>query len=454
MAAHELDTAYTLASPPRTAFPDAPISSDVGRGECEKMAAFIEFDDASAAGMEEIETFHKNTPSFMPSLLEVPESEAQKPVPLQRGIPLETLEQSISDYARMTITAQNRDTPMGTAIEAAKDLMQMERFFAAVETELGSEEFLNFMLLFDQQARESPTGEEFKVTYNGQTMPLEDAKFKLRYHTEGANILAPHETPQGYVAKHVLTHGSAFFGDDFVAEVSPNVSVYQGSRAPFYPDPQFLTPEQKEYRPFETLDVALLYAQQSASYSSEFQFRKIGESLNKNEQTLAKEFVEKVLSATEHNRRIDFARDVTFEVLDAIITVVAVVSGAIALKAAFKGVISTVSRVGMFVLSANYGIQAMGTLRNRWLGVRGAGYNPLLDFSKAMDKKIGGHKIETTFHAINTLMVFGKQIKVKVITGSISASAGGYLGSRAAWTSEQPTAQAMVENAAEAKEGE
>lgn len=452
MAARELDTAYSPVSAPITVFPDAPVSSDVGRGECEKMAAFVEFDDGSAAGLADIEAFHKNTPSFMSSFLELPHAEAQKPVPLQRGIPLESLEQSIAEYAGMSITAQNRDTPIATAIESAKELMQMERFFAAVEKELGPEEFLNFMLLFDKQARESPTGEGFKVTYNGQTIALEDAKFKLRYHTQGANILAPHENPQSYTAKHVLTHGSAFFGDDFVAEVSPNIHVFKDSQAPFYIDSKILTPEQRQYRPFETLDVALLYTQESAGYRPEFHFKKIGQSLNKNEQALAKEFVDKVLSTADENRRIDFVRDVTFEVIDAVVTVVAVVSGAIVLKAAFKGVISAVRRVGVFILSANYGVQAVGTLRNRWLGVRGTGYNPLLDFSKTMDKKIGGHKVETTFHAINTLMVFGKQIKIKVITGTSSAGAGAVLGSRAAWTSEQPTSQAQVENAAEGQE--
>lgn len=451
MAALELNTDYSPAPPSRATFPDAQVSSDVGRGECEKMAAFIEFDDSSAAGMVDIDTFYKNTPSFMPSFLELPKSEAQKPVPLQRGIPLETLEQSIAEYAAMTITAENRDTPIGSAIEIAKELMQMERFYAAVEKELGPEEFLNFMLLFDQQARESPTGEGFKVTYKGQTIALEDAKFKLRYHTEGANILTRHENPQSYVAKHVLTHGSAFFGDDFVAEVSPNIYLFQDSQAPFYIDPKTLTAEQREYRPFETLDVALLYTQQSADYRPEFHFKKIGQSLNKNEQVLAKEFVDKVLSTADENRRIDFARDVTFEVIDAVITVVAVVSGAIVLKAAFKGVISAVRRVGMFILSANYGVQSLGTLRNRWLGVRGNGYNPLLDFSKTMDTKIGGHTVETTFHAINTLMVFGKKIKIKVITGTTSAGAGGYLGNQAAWTSEQPTKQAVVENADQGK---
>ncbi|MDR0807098.1 MAG: hypothetical protein LBN41_10220 [Enterobacteriaceae bacterium] len=415
--------------------------------------SITEFDDSSPEGIAEINDFYDKTLSFMGSFFEPADAKVTERVPLQKGIPFSLLNQEIAKYAKMDSGGADSDPAEQKIIETAKEITAMDEFFDAVREEIGDEEFLNFALLFDEQARESPSGKGFIAKYKGKTVDLEDAKFKIRYHNAGANIIdSAHDMKTtGFSVEHVKTHGSTFWGDDFVVEVSPNISIYKAPRYVIPINLELLPEETGEYYPYDMLDSALIIAENSRAEGLSYEL--VGKSLNKDAKALAKEFVEKVIQQADDNRNADLIRDVTIEIVDAVITVFAVVSGAIVLKAAAKGVVKLVSRVALFALNANHGVEAIDKLHNRWIGSKGLGYNPLLEFSRYLDdKKGGGHGIETIFHSINTVMVFGGNFKFKLGTAVASGSAGAYMGNKVALVNEIKTQNLKVENAKEGEE--
>ncbi|VUS79462.1 hypothetical protein [Klebsiella spallanzanii] len=406
--------------------------------------AFIEIDDSTPAGLKDIDDFHKNTMSFIGSFFE-PEEKRTSPVPLQRGIPLSSLNKEIARYASMNNTGDLSDAEL-SVIALAKEITEMNNFADSVREELGNEEYLNFALLFDESARESPVSGEFSVLYKGAQVKLEDAKFKMRYHNLGANVV-PRDAGS-YRVEHVKTHGSEMWGDDFVVEVSPNIYIYKESLAPVLAGAivDSLTDEQKKYHPFETLDIPLIFVE-AGNNNEIFKMEKIGESLNRSPKDLASEFVRCVITQSESNRAFDLARDVTIEIIDAAITVLAIVTGAIILRAGVDASIKGVTKVALFLANANHAVEAADKLHNRWIGSRDEGYNPLLEFSRYLDKKNGGgHGVEVMFHTLNTLMVFGRKPQYKIASALVTSGTGAYMGQNIALVNEIKTSSINIEN--------
>ncbi|EGO6586745.1 hypothetical protein GY532_000452 [Escherichia coli] len=402
--------------------------------------AFVEFDSSTAEGQQAIEDFYKNTASFMGSFFE-PVDKKTSQVHLQRGIPLRSLNNEITRYATIQDSPDLTDAERN-AIETAKEIVAMDAFFDAVRKQLGDEAFLNFALLFDEQARESPDGNGFAVKYKGETVQLEDAKFKLRYHEVGANIIPYYSN--NYKVEHARTHGSTFWGDDFVVEVAPDIYIYRDAEVPIGLPAEYrdvLTDEQLKYRPYETLDVSLIYGELATNSAGSSPERLAGP-LHKSPSDLAEEFIRAVLNQADENRSLDVVRDVILEVADALLTIAAIVSGTIFLKGSMK-----VLRIAMLVVDVNHGIEVADKLRNRWLGSKADGYNPLLEFSRYLDKKSGGgHNIEVAFHAINTLMVFGKKPQYKFASALVTSGGGAYLGSKVALVNEVEVSSMKIEN--------
>ncbi|EJH8472055.1 TPA: hypothetical protein ACG354_000878 [Escherichia coli] len=406
--------------------------------------AFVEFDSSTAEGQQAIEDFYKNTASFMGSFFE-PVDKKTSQVHLQRGIPLRSLNNEITRYATMQDSPDLTDAERN-AIETAKEIAAMDNFFDTVRKQLGDEEFLNFALLFDEQARESADDNGFAVKYKGGTVQLEDAKFKLKYYEAGANIIPYYNND--YHVEHVRTHGSTFWGDNFVVEVAPDIYIYKDfgllTEPPFEYDATS-SDEQQKANPFEDLGTSLIYGESTDSGKGG-RFKRFAGPLNKQPEPLAEEFIRAVLNKADENRSLDVVRDVVLEVADAVLTIAAIVSGTILLKAAVSGSMK-VFRIAMLVVDVNHGIEAVDKLRNRWLGSKADGYNPLLEFSRYLDKKSGGgHSIEVAFHALNTLMVFGKKPQYKFASALVTSGGGAYLGSKVALVNEVEVSSMKIEN--------
>ncbi|EOX8447576.1 hypothetical protein [Salmonella enterica] len=348
---------------------------------------------------EEIDKFHKMVDSPLPPLFEGEEEKN----PLPTGIPLESLQAQIEQYARMT---------GGSAIERAlakeaSDILFMQELFDEIENILETERFLIFSLLFSSQAREKPNGGEFTIDFNGQKIEFEDAKFKMDFQERGG-IITSAKKFDGLSVSHVYSTDNSLCTDDFTLKIFREMYIFSMDGMAMDANPINQSGADKE----------IIY-----DIASSMGLEVIG-TRTRTAKELAQQIVDTTLIQVQKNRAGDIIRDVVIEIVDAIFTGVAIVTGTIAFKAAASAGARAVA-AGYMLLSAGNLMQASETLANRMLGSPKEGYNPIKEAAKYLDKKAGtGHTVENCFDALNFIAVMGKTPAMQAFTGTTTASLG------------------------------
>lgn len=352
----------------------------------------LQFDNVA-----DINNFHKAVDSPLEPLCD----DNEEKIPLPTGIPLESLQAQIDKYAKMT---------GGNAIERAlakeaSDIVFMQQLFDEMENILGTERFLVFSLLFSSQAKENPNGGEFSIDFNGQKIEFEDAKFTMDFQDRGG-IITSAENFDGLNVSHVYSSGNSLCTDDFTLKICREMYIFRNSDIDNMPINQSGADKEVIYDIASSMGLEVIGTRTITA------------------KKLAEQIINTVLKQVQDNRAGDIIRDIVIEIVDVVLTGVAVVTGAIILKAAVGAGARAVA-AGYMVLSAGNMMQASETLANRLLGSPKEGYNPIKEAAKYLDKKAQtGHTIENCFDALNFIAVMGKTPAMQAFTGTTTASLG------------------------------
>ncbi|MCV5721687.1 MULTISPECIES: hypothetical protein [Enterobacteriaceae] len=349
--------------------------------------------------VNDIDNFHKAVDSPLDPLCD----DEEEKIPLPTGIPLESLQAQIDKYAQMT---GGNAIEMALAKEAS-DIVFMQELFDEMENILETERFLVFSLLFSSQAKENPDGGEFSIDFNGQKIKFEDAKFTMDFQDRGA-IITSAKKSDGLNVSHVYSSGNSLCTDDFTLKIFRDMYIFSNSG----PDMDAIPINQ------DGADKEIIYEIASSMGMEVIGKRTI------TAQKLAEQIINTVLKQVQDNRAGDIIRDVVIEIVDVVLTGVAIVTGTIMLKAAVGAGARAVA-AGYMVLSAGNMMQASETLANRMLGSPKEGYNPIKEAAKYLDRKAGvGHTVENCFDALNFIAVMGKTPAMQAFTGTTTASLG------------------------------
>ena len=138
--------------------------------------------------------------------------------------------------------------------------------------------------------------------------------------------------------------------------------------------------------------------------------------------------IDEIYDTIKLNNTVDWYTDTTLTAVEIVLTVAAICTGVGgALVATTK--LARAASIGMVVMESSNLIETT----TRFLGPNHDGYNPLLEASRYLDKKIAKdrHPFEATFHGLNMMIAFGKKPVTKVLsaltTGTAGTAAGIYL---------------------------
>lgn len=401
-------------------FPQTATDNEDGKATCPytEASAYIELNSDA-----EIDKYFKETPSNIPPLYEVKDINTPRLMP--KGIPIDNLDKKIQETISAGYSSENSSVGM---VDLANELNFIDKLYDCMEKRLGSENFLKYLMLFNKEAQNNINKVEISIKLDGDEVKFEDAKFELDFVTHGAIIKSPQSVPYSgvkvdhpkYPIEHVQIIGNPLYTDDFKVSVAQHIRVYEDrpTPQPYIYGVGTASSDANVYLPFreaseKVVDQNLTYLEQESSQTVE---------------ALANEIVDKVLKTTKDNREIDIMRDIAVDVLDASLTIVAICSGTIAIKAAASAALRA-ARAGLLVIEYNRLNTTVDELDKRLRGDRAQGYDVLKSYAKYLDTKsgTGGHELETAFDTVNMLMVFGKTPKTRVITGSVSAGANASL---------------------------
>lgn len=287
--------------------------------------------------------------------------------------------------------------------EAAKEMQNMDLLFDEIEKEMkGPKEFMTFLALFSLAGRQSDSKGKWNVDINGKDEPMNKAEFSVEFHQKYDQKIYVNEydNKEAIASDNVHVFGNTFLNDTFKVMVTPALRTKfytRGDSSYDYESGETTTEPDKEV---------------NYGYSTdEYQIKDIN--------TLAKLTVQRMNEVILLNNKVDWWTDKTLTALEIAFTVASLCSGVgVLLKGATyiaKGV-----HAAMIVVDASCLIEGA----TRFLGISEEGYNPLLAGAKYLGKKSNNKGFETTFHALNLMMVFGAKSKTQILTALGTASAG------------------------------
>jgi hypothetical protein len=435
---------------------DEPVPSDIPKSDCtaDVNRGFLEIPDWQVD--EQISLVY-DTPPY-PPILEPYDDDEEKleKEPAELGIPFDIFNKKVASTAQEEIS----DNPFqNRAIESAIDLMMMDEFYEAIKKKLGGETFIVFMGLFNKSLKGDGKGGELKINYKGEDILCENAKYTLSIVKKGAVIRSKQqrsypssedkEIDDSAPVHHVDIRNDVLLTDDFDIKIAVDIEVFVLSDAIALNSGYYNQDLNMQY-------MGLSYEEALTKAKAE-NLESTGKVYSQSVDKLAEDFLDIIFEHIKKNRSWDIARDVAFEVLDVALTIAAICTGTIAIKAAAKVAMTTATkavqagRVGLVGLEMNNMVRATDQLVvRRMFGVKGTAIDPFLGFSQFLDKKMGtGHALEITYFGFNCLMLLGKT----PIQKSVSAvSSGSGASTMAYWLISKNTGQIENKEALEQQE--
>lgn len=287
--------------------------------------------------------------------------------------------------------------------EAAKEMQNMDLLFDKIEEKMkGTKEFMTFLALFSLQGRQSDNKGDWSFNLNGKKVEMNKAEFSVEFHEkyDQKYYVNVYDRSQDLATNNVHIFGNSLFNDNFRVLVTPALRTKLFRQGDSDLDVNTGT---TTHEPDEEVKMG--------NNNDEYHTQTIDQ--------LAELVVKRIYETVDFNNKVDWWTDKTLTALEIAFTVASLCSGVgVLLKAgqlAAKGI-----HAAMIVVDASCLID--GT--TRFLGINEKGYNPLLAGAKYLDKNSNTKSFETTFHALNLMMVFGAKSKTQVLTALGTASAG------------------------------
>lgn len=321
-----------------------------------------------------------------------------EPQPL--GVPWSDFENCIQEMSNKNTDGKENDNISQNLAYLSEELLKMDELFDKVKNKIGEEKFVAFLGLFSLASRKSnPAGEnnkkgKWKVEINGKKINAKNAEFKVDFKLKHDYVVISSDGYDiGDKGDNVFRTGSTFCNDNFTICVSPQFTRHIHSY---------------DYEGNETYKVDAT------------QVKTIDE--------LADLLIDEIYDTIKLNNTVDWYTDTTLTAVEIVLTVAAICTGVGgALVATTK--LARAASIGMVVMESSNLIETT----TRFLGPNHTGYNPLLEASRYLDKKIAKdrHPFEATFHGLNMMIAFGKKPVTKVLsaltTGAAGTAAGIYL---------------------------
>ena len=320
-----------------------------------------------------------------------------EPQPL--GVPWSDFENCIQEMSNKNTDGKENDNISPNLAYLSEELLKMDELFDKVKNKIGEEKFVAFLGLFSLASRKSnPAGEnnkkgKWKVEINGKKINAKNAEFKVDFKLKHDYYIM--YDPDYYVGinygDNVFRTESTFCNDNFTISVSPQFTRH-----------------------------LINQTGTEINIGGETQVKTIDE--------LADLLIDEIYDTIKLNNTVDWYTDTTLTAVEIVLTVAAICTGVGgALVATTK--LARAASIGMVVMESSNLIETT----TRFLGPNHTGYNPLLEASRYLDKKIAKdrHPFEATFHGLNMMIAFGKKPVTKVLsalaTGTAGTAAGIYL---------------------------
>lgn len=323
-----------------------------------------------------------------------------EPQPL--GVPWSDFENCIQEMSNKNTDGKENDNISQNLAYLSEELLKMDELFDKVKNKIGEEKLVAFLGLFSLASRKSnPAGEnnkkgKWKVEINGKKINAKNAEFKVDFKLKHDYVVKCGPNDYGGINSggNVFRTESTFCNDNFTISVSPQFTRHLVFTNLIYMENQEII----EKTQVKTID------------------------------ELADLLIDEIYDTIKLNNTVDWYTDTTLTAVEIVLTVAAICTGVGgALVATTK--LARAASIGMVVMESSNLIETT----TRFLGPNHTGYNPLLEASRYLDKKIAKdrHPFEATFHGLNMMIAFGKKPVTKVLsaltTGAAGTAAGIYL---------------------------